>query len=194
MRLLTCTFLLVYRSRYNSSIWNSHLAKHKRTVCSQIQNRKLRINSVDRENLNIIHGKWKFSWGLWPMCFMYVCLEWPHQLSLSASADEKWASCLQNSLPCDPFALGSHTAGKVCQVHLLPFLMRWSGYLCVTQAVFMACINVQLFISWWLWPLLLVPCLADRDAVISVQISFQFIVHWSMLRIRRVRDGHRVCL
>lgn len=119
MCLLVYTFLLMYRSQCNASIWNSHLAKHKCTVCGQIQNRKLLITSLDCVNLNIIPGNWSLFWGLWTMCFMYVCLEWPLLCSLSASADEKWASCLQNSLPCDPFAIGSHTAGKVSQVHPL---------------------------------------------------------------------------
>lgn len=125
------------------------------------------------------------------------CLEWPLLFSLSASADKKWASCLQKSLSFYPFVLGSQTAGKVRQVH--PFLLAqgnpfwWDdpSILLVTRIVFMVHENLELFIIGWLlqslpiWPLLSrcrLLCLAGRAAaVICGQITLKFIFNGWML-------------
>lgn len=119
--------------------------------------------------------KWVFVRSVEHVFHVYVpcCLERPLLFSLSASADKKWASCLQKSLSFYPFVLGSQTAGKVRQVH--PFLLAqgnpfwWDdpSILLVTRIVFMVHENLELFISGWLLPLLFL----HLTSALTVQIA-----------------------
>lgn len=71
---------------------NSHLAKYKHTVCSQIENRKLPINTlVLCKCIYYMQTEALLFWSVdhvFHVCVLCL-LEWPLLFSLSASADEK---------------------------------------------------------------------------------------------------------
>lgn len=80
---------------------NSHLAKYKHTVCSQIENRKLPINTlVLCKCIYYMQTEAFFFLGLWTMSFMYVCFAgWNGPFSLA---------CLQVLMKSEPAACRSH--------------------------------------------------------------------------------------